>query len=615
MFICKKKKFLSLVIILSLLVPIFSSNGVVVAASKKPSLNVISKNLLIGHTYGFKVKNSPDMAQYTWSTSNKKIATINNKGIIKGIKKGKVIITCKIKTKTQVYRLKSKVTIIKPAQKITINNPVKILYVGDKYDLNTTITPKSSNDKVTWTSSNKSIANPNNVGKFTALKAGNVTITATTLSGKKDKVTIKVKEVKVRNSQAPDSTTKPSTSIPISESDTSIEDLQEYLNEFGYDSIVQADYDDLEIGYTDNDNENSVTQNIELITSGTFTSKIKWNSSDTNIITTSGVVTRPDGENKMVTLTATITDGVTSEIKEFYIKVMKKHVPTEVPMTTIDEFKKLNDGSFPMMYSADDGKTVNEIEGTFTAFRVLSLDDAIDSVNSIAKLLGVNYSTDSFEADKMEVVGDSVVYRLKQMYKGIPVYANEILIETDVSGKTLSLVSTFKSGLNLDVVPKILEQAAGNIALGLHKDVSVIGNIELYIIENLDEYKLAWMIMLGSESDEYEGECYNVIIDAKNGEVISDESDEMDSSPTVLEGENVNGFTVKVKGTKYSGKIERNILGHSKYEMYDSQRKNLMMNHINSNKKKLNNRSLYETFNFYHGEEVLKKLGCNLVLA
>lgn len=38
---------------------------------------------------------------------------------------------------------------------------------------------------------------------------------------------------------------------------------------------------------------------------------------------------------------------------------------------------------------------------------------------------------------------------------------------------------------------------------------------------------------------------------------------------------------------------------------------NLMMNHINSYKrKKLNNRSPYETFNFYHGEEVLHKLGC-----
>lgn len=35
----------------------------------------------------------------------------------------------------------------------------------------------------------------------------------------------------------------------------------------------------------------------------------------------------------------------------------------------------------------------------------------------------------------------------------------------------------------------------------------------------------------------------------------------------------------------------------------------LMMNHINSYKrKKLNNRSPYETFSFYHGEEVLHKL-------
>ncbi|NOW02901.1 IS30 family transposase [Clostridium beijerinckii] len=43
---------------------------------------------------------------------------------------------------------------------------------------------------------------------------------------------------------------------------------------------------------------------------------------------------------------------------------------------------------------------------------------------------------------------------------------------------------------------------------------------------------------------------------------------------------------------------------------------NLMMNHINSYKrKKLNNRSPYETFSFYHGEEVLDKLECNPVAA
>ena len=42
----------------------------------------------------------------------------------------------------------------------------------------------------------------------------------------------------------------------------------------------------------------------------------------------------------------------------------------------------------------------------------------------------------------------------------------------------------------------------------------------------------------------------------------------------------------------------------------------LMMDHINSYKrKKLNDRSPYETFSFYYGEEVLKLLGCTPVAA
>ena len=42
----------------------------------------------------------------------------------------------------------------------------------------------------------------------------------------------------------------------------------------------------------------------------------------------------------------------------------------------------------------------------------------------------------------------------------------------------------------------------------------------------------------------------------------------------------------------------------------------LMMNHINSYKrKKLNDRSPFETFSFYHGEDVLRLLGCSEVPA
>lgn len=56
------------------------------------------------------------------------------------------------------------------------------------------------------------------------------------------------------------------------------------------------------------------------------------------------------------------------------------------------------------------------------------------------------------------------------------------------------------------------------------------------------------------------------------------------------------------KGTSFSDLTQKDI--------------QLMMNYINSYKrKKLNNRTPYETFSFYHGEEILEKLGCAQVPA
>jgi IS30 family transposase len=64
------------------------------------------------------------------------------------------------------------------------------------------------------------------------------------------------------------------------------------------------------------------------------------------------------------------------------------------------------------------------------------------------------------------------------------------------------------------------------------------------------------------------------------------------------------------------GLIRRVLPKGSSFNHLEQEDITLMMNHINSYKrKKLNNRSPYETFSFHHGEEVLKKLGCSPVPA
>lgn len=186
------KKTVSLIIIFTLIIVSFVNSFSIAGAAVKPSLTSNSRNILIGGSYDFNVKNKIAGSKYQWSTSNKKIAAVDKMGVVRGLKKGSATITCKIGAAGKTYTLKAAVNIIEPAASIKIHNKIKLMEAGDTYDLNSTLSPKSSNDKTTWSTSKKSIASVDQLGNVKALKAGTVTITAVTLSGAKDSVKIEI---------------------------------------------------------------------------------------------------------------------------------------------------------------------------------------------------------------------------------------------------------------------------------------------------------------------------------------------------------------------------------------------------------------------------------------
>lgn len=111
--------------------------------------------------------------------------------------------------------------------------------------------------------------------------------------------------------------------------------------------LVDMDFDDAKVGYNGNDNASSVTQNVILKTSGPKGSTITWQSSTTGTISSTGIVNRPEYSegDKNVKLTATITKGGITRIKEFLVTVIKKSPPATVgylPNVTIDIPKILN---------------------------------------------------------------------------------------------------------------------------------------------------------------------------------------------------------------------------------------------------------------------------------
>lgn len=128
-----------------------------------------------------------------WSSSNKKIVTVNKNGKITGKKAGTAVITV---TTKKGATAKVTVTVKKKVVKCTNLKADKkslTLKKGKSYQLKVTKTPVTTLEKVTYKSSNKKVATVNGKGKITAKKAGNATITV-----KCGNKTVKVK-VKVKN--------------------------------------------------------------------------------------------------------------------------------------------------------------------------------------------------------------------------------------------------------------------------------------------------------------------------------------------------------------------------------------------------------------------------------
>lgn len=150
-------------------------------AAAAPALSATKLSVYVGKTATLKMKNTN--AKVAWATSNKGIATVDSKGVVKGIKAGNANITATVNKKKYVC----KVT-VKNAPAPALSATTLSVYVGKT----ATLKMNNTNAKVTWSTSNKSIATVNSNGVVKGVKAGNANITAT-VSNKKYicKVTVK----------------------------------------------------------------------------------------------------------------------------------------------------------------------------------------------------------------------------------------------------------------------------------------------------------------------------------------------------------------------------------------------------------------------------------------
>lgn len=166
------------------------------AAVKTTKITTTTKSLTLakGATYkklasSIAVTPITSKEKVTYSSSNKKVATVSSKGVIKAKKAGTAKITVKSGKKKVVVTVK--VTGVKTTNLSGVP-AAKNVSKGKSFKIKAIATPKNTDEKITFKSSNKKVATVTSKGVVKGLKKGTATITVQSGSKKMTcKVTVK----------------------------------------------------------------------------------------------------------------------------------------------------------------------------------------------------------------------------------------------------------------------------------------------------------------------------------------------------------------------------------------------------------------------------------------
>lgn len=166
------------------------------AAVKTTKITTTTKSLTLakGATYkklasSITVTPVTSKEKVSYSSSNKKVATVSSKGVIKAKKAGTTKITVKSGKKKIVVTVK--VTGVKTTNLSGVP-AAKSVSKGKSFKIKAIATPKNTDEKITFKSSNKKVATVTSKGVVKGLKKGTATITVQSGSKKMTcKVTVK----------------------------------------------------------------------------------------------------------------------------------------------------------------------------------------------------------------------------------------------------------------------------------------------------------------------------------------------------------------------------------------------------------------------------------------
>lgn len=180
------------------------------------------------------------------------------------------------------------------------------------------------------------------------------------------------------------------------------------------------------------------------------------------------------------------------------------------------------------------------ISGIFSNQKVESSQDALHSLEDIKEDLQLHNIEEEFVLESEEKVGEFTYYRFNQMYKGIPVFNQNVIVGVKNSNVT-SFSGYYIPNVNVDINPKVQkEEIEEFIKENLNQEINILKN-ELMVWAKEEKNILVYVIEVITKE-----EAFEFVIDANTKELLS-KTEKMDYANTYsYTGEGMDGVTYTI---------------------------------------------------------------------
>lgn len=249
--------------------------------------------------------------------------------------------------------------------------------------------------------------------------------------------------------------------------------------------------------------------------------KVAWHSNQADVLSTEGIVNRPEKQNAAVTLTAEIKYGLGKGKVDYPFTVVKTDTAAadSVYVLTAEEIES-GIGENNLYITYDDKNQIQSIYGSFGSTKVTSLDDAMQVVALYRPLMELDASV-VFTASNVQPGAAGKTFRLERSIDGISVYGEAAVLTTDEQGFLKSI--TLHITRNTEIVREftVSEAELTPIAEKHFGTTVVLDQIETYYSAvNGTIHPVYRAVAMFSK--EQKSCCYSLTVDGTTGEVLSE---------------------------------------------------------------------------------------------